>query len=119
MIEAPGDRLVGGWARIGVISEDGGGLALLAGGAKTFTRIESHGDGDAERLLPKLIEGWRERGRPTGHDLRVEASFQGGAGSDVRLSWAPSLGVRSVRALSRNRARPMKPPLGVTPRRHR
>lgn len=87
MIEAPGDRLVGGWARIGVISEDGGGLALLAGGAKTFTRIESHGDGDAERLLLKLIEGWRERGRPTGHDLRVEASFQGGAGSDVRLSW--------------------------------
>ncbi len=88
MIEAPLDRLVGGWPRIGVISENGDGLALMGGGAKTFTRIESFGDRDAERLLAGLIEGWRQRGRPSGHDLRVEVSFPTGAGgSDVRLSW--------------------------------
>lgn len=87
-IEAPEDRLVGGWPRIGVISENGDGLALLAGGAKTFTRIESYGDRDAERLLLGLTEGWKQRGRPAGHDLRVEVSFpRGAAGSDVRLSW--------------------------------
>ncbi len=88
MIEAPEDRLVGGWARIGVIGENGDGLALMAGGASTFTRIESYGDSDAERVLLSLIEGWKQRGRPAGHDLRVEVGFPpGAASSDVRLSW--------------------------------
>ncbi len=70
-----------------MISENGGGLALMAGGAKTFTRIESYGDRDAERLLLRLVEGWKQRGRPTGHDLRAEVSFRAGASSGVRLNW--------------------------------
>jgi len=78
---------VGGWPRAGVIGKDGSGLALLAGGEKTLTRIESYGDRGAERLLLKLVERWKARGRPTGHDLRVEVSFRGGASSEVRLSW--------------------------------
>ncbi len=87
-IEAPQDRFLGGWARVGVVSENGDGLALLGGGKKTLTRIESHGEGDAERLLLGLVEGWERRGRPTGHDLEVEVDFERGADSGVRLSWA-------------------------------
>jgi protein-L-isoaspartate(D-aspartate) O-methyltransferase len=91
-IEAPEDRFLGGWARVGVVSENGDGLALLGGGKKTLTRIESYGEGDAERLLVELVEGWKQRGRPTGHDLAVEVSFRGRAGSKVRLSWSTELG---------------------------
>ncbi len=87
-LEAPEDRLVGGWRRPGVISQNGDGVALLAGGAKTLTRIESYGEGDAEVLLLRLVEEWKDRGRPTGDDLRVEVRFRGGAGS-VDLSWEP------------------------------
>ena len=86
-IEAAEDRFVWGWPRLGVISSDGAGLALLGGGPKRLSRIESYGDRTAERLLLRLIEGWKERGRPTGEDLRVEVSFRGGAGSSVRLRW--------------------------------
>lgn len=86
-IEAPDDRFVGGWGRIGAISENGDGLALLAGGVKTFTRIESYGNSDAEPVLLKLIDGWKQRGRPAPHDLRIEVSFQGATRSRVRLSW--------------------------------
>jgi len=88
-IEAPGDRFVGGWPRLGVISRHGDGLALLAGGERTFSRIESYGNRGAERLLLELIEGWRQRGRPAGEDLRVQVSFRGRAGSKARLSWDP------------------------------
>ena len=91
VIEAPGDRLVVGFRGPGVISQDGGGLALLGGGAKTVTRVESYGEGDAERLLLGLVEEWKARGRPTGENLRVEVSFGGGAGSAVSLSWSTSL----------------------------
>ncbi len=89
-IEAPEDRLVGGGPRLGVISQHGDGLALLAGGAKTLTRIESYGEGDAECLLLRLVEGWKERGRPTWDDLRIEVRFGGGAGSGVSLGWGLS-----------------------------
>ena len=91
IIEAPGDRLVVGFRGPGVISQDGGGLALLGGGAKTVTRVESYGEGDAERLLLRLVQEWKARGRPTGEDLRVEVGFGGGAGSGVSLSWRASL----------------------------
>ena len=86
-IEAPEDRLVGAWPRLGVISHGGGGLSLLAGGAKTLTRVESYGDSEAERLLLRLIEGWKDRGRPTGDDLRIEVTFRRGGSSSVDLSW--------------------------------
>ncbi len=85
-IEAPASRWVGGGPRPGVISEDGGGLALLAG-AKTFTRIESYGDPDAQRLLLDLIEDWRRRGRPTERELELQASFRPGRRSSTRWSW--------------------------------
>ena len=88
-LEAPEDRLVGGWPRLGVISRNGDGLALLAGGAKTLTRVESYGDRDAEHLLLQLVEGWKDRGRPTGDDLRVEISFRGRSSPGVDLSWDP------------------------------
>lgn len=87
-VEAPEQRFVGG-SRLGVISQDGEGLALLAGGAKTFSRIESYGDGDAERLLLDLIEGWKQRGRPTGGDLRLEVRCPDSAASELSLSWNP------------------------------
>ncbi len=86
-IEAPGDRFVGAWPGAGVISADGGGLAVLAGGAKTLTRIESYGDAGAERLLLELVEGWKARGRPTADDLRVEGRFDKEAASDLSFSW--------------------------------
>jgi len=41
----------------------------------------------AEHLLLELIEGWRQRGRPSGDDLLIEVSFRGEAASEVRLSW--------------------------------
>jgi len=87
-IEAPEDRLVRGWPGVGVISANGGGLAILAGGPKTLTRIESFGDAEAERLLLELVEGWKQRRRPAVHDLRVEVSFGEEAASHVSLSWA-------------------------------
>ncbi|HEV2754014.1 MAG TPA: hypothetical protein VGV36_09305, partial [Solirubrobacteraceae bacterium] len=67
-------------------SKDGSGLALLAGG-KTFTRIESYGDPEAERLLLDLIEDWRRRGRPTEQELELQASFRPGRRSSTRWSW--------------------------------
>lgn len=85
-LEAPADRLVGGWPWPAVISRNGAGLALLAGGPKTLTRLESHGDRGAERLLLRLVEGWKQRGRPSESDLRVEVSFREG-GSGIELSW--------------------------------
>ncbi len=51
--------------------------SLVAGGEKTFTRIESYGDRGPSDLLVKLIEGWKERARPTGHDPWVEVGFRG------------------------------------------
>ncbi|HEV2059611.1 MAG TPA: methyltransferase domain-containing protein [Solirubrobacteraceae bacterium] len=86
-IEAPANRFIGGWPRIGVISADGSGLALLAGGPKTFTHIEAYGTPDAERVLLDLIETWKQRGRPTGDDLQVEVSFAPTGSSSLALSW--------------------------------
>jgi len=82
-LEAPASRLVG----MGVISADGGGLALMAGGPKTLTRVESYGDEAAERLLLGLIEEWKQRGRPTASDLDFEVRFRGRAGSKIHWSW--------------------------------
>ena len=89
-IEAPKDRLIGGWPRVGVIGRDGEGLALLAGGARTVTRIESYGDSDAEGLLLEVIQEWKDRGRPGSEDLHVEVSLQGQeARGRMRFSWGP------------------------------
>jgi protein-L-isoaspartate O-methyltransferase len=89
-IEAPTARLIAGWPQLGVISRGGEGLALLVGGTRNFTRVESYGKGDAERVLLGLIEEWKEGGRPGGADMRVEASFRGGTASEPRLTWAAS-----------------------------
>ena len=86
-IEAPPNRFIGGWPRLGVISADGSGLALLAGGPKTFTHIEAHGAPEAERVLLDLIETWKQRRRPTGEDLQVEVSFAPTGSSSIALSW--------------------------------
>lgn len=86
-LEAPTDRLIVGWRHVGVMDANGGGLALLAGGGKTFTRIESYGDRDAERLLLELIDGWKQRGRPTGDHLRVEVTLRGRTGTRVSFGW--------------------------------
>ena len=87
-IEAPPNHFIGGWPRIGVMTADGDGLALLAGGPKTFTPIEAYGEPDAERLLLELVERWRQRGRPTAERLSVKVSFAGQTKSEIRLSWA-------------------------------
>lgn len=87
-VEAPEDRLVAAWAGPGVISADGGGLSVLAGGVTTFTRVQSYGDAEAERVLLDLVDGWKQRGRPSSHDLRVEVMPAGARGTDVRLSWS-------------------------------
>ena len=86
-IEAPAGRFIGGWPRVGVMSADGGGLALLAGGRRTFSRIESYGDPAAERLLLELIEGWKERGRPDAGQLRIEVSFTRRRAGATHVSW--------------------------------
>ena len=88
MIEAPADRLVTGWPRLGVVSQNGDGLALLNGGPKTLTRIESYGERDAERLLLGLVDAWKQRGRPSLNDLRIDVSFEAKT-SSVRLHWHP------------------------------
>ena len=87
-IEAPANRFIGGWPRIGVVNADGTGLALLAGGPKTFTHLEAYGGPDAERLLLELIETWKARGRPTGTSLQVEVSFATTGHPRVALSWS-------------------------------
>ncbi len=87
MIEAPGDRLVSSWPTIGVISGDGEGLALLAGGPKTFTGIDTYGVGDAEQVLLALIEGWRQHGRPGADDLQVSVDFAQAGESAAGMSW--------------------------------
>ena len=87
-LEAPEDRFVGAWPGVGVISANGGGLAVLAGGAKTLTRIESFGDAEAERLLLEMVEGWKEHGRPTAEDLRVEVRFGEAASPDPSFGWS-------------------------------
>ena len=89
-IEAPADRLVGGWPRIGVMTADGDGLALLAGGPKTFTRIDAYGNAQAEELLLDLIDAWKTRGRPAATQLQVRISFTTQGTSGVRLTWASS-----------------------------
>ena len=86
-IEAPADRFIGGWPRLGVMSAGGEGLALLAGGRKTFTHVEAHGDAAAERLLLDLVDGWKARGRPTAERLGVEVSFTRAGRSIIRLRW--------------------------------
>ena len=87
-IEAPAGHFIGGWPRIGVMSSDADGLALLAGGQKTFTRIEAYGSGDAEKLLLDLVERWKAVGRPPATQLQVRVTFTAKGTSDVRLSWA-------------------------------
>ena len=90
MVETPGDRfvLVVGWPhRPGVISKDAEGLALLSGGLKTLTRIESRGAGDAERVLRRLVERWKHLGRPTMDDLQIEVTFDASGDSRVELTW--------------------------------
>ena len=86
-LEAPEDRLVGGWPWPAVISRNGAGVALLAGGPKTLTRVESKGDRGAERLLFQLVEEWKQRGRPSDDALRVEVTFREGISSGIALSW--------------------------------
>ena len=96
-IEAPGDRFIGGWARIGVMSADAGGLALLAGGQKSFTRIEAYGNPAAEQLLLDLIDTWKTRGRPGATELQVQVGFTRKGTSDVRLTWTSPASAASVR----------------------
>lgn len=86
-MEAPADRLVSAGPRVGVISKDGEGLALLAGGTTTFSRVETYGEGDAQRVLLALVEGWRELGRPALDDVRFELSFRAGEEPDLSWSW--------------------------------
>ena len=86
-IEAPPERFVGGWPRIGVLGANGSGLALLAGGPKTYSRMESYGDLDAERLLLELVESWKTRGRPSAQDIQLELRFPPAGSGDVHLSW--------------------------------
>ena len=86
-IEAPADRFILGWPRVGVMSAEGDGLALLAGGRKTFTQLDTYGAPEAEHLLLELLETWQARGRPTAQDLRVDVSFTAKGRSDLRLSW--------------------------------
>jgi len=86
-LEAPEDRLVGGWPWPAVISRNGAGVALLAGGPKTLTRVESKGDRGAERLLFQLVEEWKQRRRPSADALRVEVTFREGISPGVALSW--------------------------------
>lgn len=86
-IEAPANRFIGGWPRIGVLGADGTGLALLSGGPKTFTQLEAYGTPDAEHLLLELVETWKNRGRPTGNDLRIEVRFAPTGRSSIRFGW--------------------------------
>ena len=89
-IEAPANRFIGGWPRLGVINAEGTGLALLAGGPKTFSHIEAFGAADGERLLLELIETWKRRGRPSGKHLQVEVSFGTAGDPRIGLSWNSS-----------------------------
>jgi hypothetical protein len=69
------------------MSANGDGLALLAGGRKTFTHINAYGNRDAERELLDLVEAWKTRGRPSIERLRIQVSFMPKDRSAVRLNW--------------------------------
>ncbi len=86
-IEAPPGRLIGGWPGIGIMSANGDGLALLAGGRKMFTHIDAYGNRGAERVLVDLVEAWKTRGRPSIERLRIHVSFMPTDRSAVRLNW--------------------------------
>ncbi len=86
-VEAPRPRLVSTWPSIGVISGDGEGLALLAGGPKTFTRIDTYGDGDGEHLLRELVDAWEQRGRPGAGALQFSIDFERAGEAAVRMGW--------------------------------
>lgn len=85
VLEAP-RSFVGSWHAPGLIGADGRGLALLAG-RRTFTRIEAYGDPEPERLLRDLVERWKQHGRPTERDLRVEVTFGREGKSSITWSW--------------------------------
>ncbi len=87
-VESPAGGFSGSWDKPGVISAGGRGLAFLAG-ARTFTRIECHGDPQAEQLLLGLIETWKQRGRPGESELAVEVRFRGKRAASPRWSWPP------------------------------
>lgn len=87
-VEAPKNRFLGGSPRIGVISAGASGLALLAGGSKTFTHMESYGDPAAESLLLELVDAWKAAGRPAAADLRIDVTFSPAGNSKIGLSWA-------------------------------
>jgi hypothetical protein len=86
-IEAPVNRFIGGWPRIGVISADASGLAMLAGGSKKFTHIDAYGAPEAERVLLDLVETWKRHRRPSGKNLQVEVRFAPTGDSSIALSW--------------------------------
>jgi len=87
MTRAGGARsFVGSWHAPGLIGAYGRGLALLAG-RRTFTRIEAYGDPEPERLLRDLVERWKQHGRPTERDLRVEVTFGREGKSSITWSW--------------------------------
>jgi hypothetical protein len=55
----------------------GGGELSLAhlGGGKAISRIDAYGGHGAERLLIRLVDDWRRRGRPDVTRLRVEVAY--------------------------------------------
>ena len=93
-VESPPSLFSGSWVSPGLISEGGSGLAFLAG-KRTLTRIESAGDSDAERVLLELVERWKQRGRPTERELRVEVGFRRRGGASTRWSWTSRRSRRS------------------------
>ena len=84
-LEAPATQFVGGWPFSGVIASGGQSLALL-GGRRTVTRIDAHGDPEAEHLLLDFVDRWKALGRPGQSDLELEVDFINGT-SQVRWRW--------------------------------
>ncbi len=76
---------------IAVAAVDGRSLAVAAG-----ARLESYGDGAADQILTRMLEVWRERGRPTTEDLDVRVTYPDGA-PRTRIGWRQRSTVRARR----------------------
>jgi protein-L-isoaspartate(D-aspartate) O-methyltransferase len=77
------DRLLFfGTALPGIMDTRGRGLAHLSGKG-SISRLDAYGHGEAERLLAKLVDEWRRRGRPNVAELHVGVSY----GRSSRQAW--------------------------------
>jgi protein-L-isoaspartate(D-aspartate) O-methyltransferase len=76
---------------VGVITSDGGSLALIEPAfgrpGSTVSSLRAFGDDGAEDLLKRYVEDWDERGRPGAAELTITVSYDDRGASRIRHRW--------------------------------